>query len=372
MSRPSCRSIVPAAARRAFTLIELLVVIAIIALLIGMVMPGLSKARDQAKNVKTQGTMKAISDGVEMFVGENEEECHGQNYPPSAAGDDPTEDGGAPSDPSVGSPALGEEQIFGCQWIVRYLMGKNLDGYVPKRNVPKSFDEIAKDGWKQKLWYGYPGDADWPDGVTAPLPRVGPYMNNPPIKPPRDITRLNGLLTDDNREPKYMNWVFVDAFGYPILYYAASSAYASANPKATPARYSDDPGHNNTRGIYNWRDNALFTGLTVEPVTPGEQGQSEGGLDPWDFGGGWHRLTFGPESWKDELTGDTIRQQVKDHPFSFAYQIMNRQAFETSYDSTDSHDPRTFIVTPARRDSFILLSPGKDALYGTGDDVKNW
>ena len=62
----------------------------------------------------------------------------------------------------------------------------------------------------------------------------------------------------------------------------------------------------------------------------------------------------------------------KGPPLSFAYQIMNKQAFETSYAQTGPADATKATVMPMRRDSFILLSPGKDALFGTGDDVVNW
>jgi prepilin-type N-terminal cleavage/methylation domain-containing protein len=335
--------------RRGFTLIELLTVIAIISLLIAILIPSLSKARDSAKNVKSKGTMKSLGDGLEMFKTENEEECHGNNYPPSKAGDDPTEDG----DGSL----LGSEEIFGAQWLVRYLMGKNLDGYVAKRNVPKVFDSLAPPaGWSQKLWYGKPGDSEWPSALTDPLPRSGPYISDAAVKPPRD---LPGSPVDDSTgtAAKWVNWVFVDAYTMPICYYAANSRYADT-PEATLTTWTGDSAY---PGIYEWRDNALFTGLTTEDDPTG------GNPPPWDFGGGRHKLTFGPAAWQTDPVAQ--HDQIKDHTLSFAYYVMNKQAFETTFGLYGAAKAK---VIPTRRDSFLLWSPGKDGKFGSADDIMNF
>src|SRR5947207_2842129 len=87
---------------RGFTLVELLVVIAIIAVLIGILLPTLSRARQSAISVQCMSNLKQVGMAALMYAGENQ-----GWYPPSeaAALSSPTDERFLDWDASLVAPA---------------------------------------------------------------------------------------------------------------------------------------------------------------------------------------------------------------------------------------------------------------------------
>jgi len=324
--------------RAAFTLIELLTVMAIITLLIGILTPSLSAARNRATKTAILAQINAMSTGLEAFKNDEDE------YPASNAvlmADDPiTNPDPDMADWEVGTTAA---PLQGAHLLKDAMVGRDFLGYDPRRtNTTIGYDRWDPTNDRREPYIKV-------DGVSVTSRSEPPEDGFGIIQP---IARTIPSETGSGSAALDVN-VFRDKFGFPILYYRASPIANQNTPiiqttNAAPNTFFGD-------GVYDGVDNAVFTSyttpmsrhrirdanqlLTVLMGTPPAPG-----------------LPLGRES----LGGAGGNE--------FAEFIRSFRA--TTFDTTNPRDivwPR-----PVNSDTFILLSAGKDGNYGTLDDIANF
>ena len=321
-----------------FTIVELLTVMGVIAILIGLLVPALSLVKDYSKEIQQKAQFHSIEVGLGMYKTEF------GSYPPS-------KDNIAAYYPGPAPPAdttLGLDSAYGgANKLAEAMVGLDMLGFHPssifRADGRNKRDENLTPGDPPDLvpYYVYHAgvDDDPQFGESAKENvdnREGPYLEleNANAFKMEDVYNDLDLSTepfdeDDDEDSLVLCDVYAERrahsgkkTGMPILYYRARVhfTYQDYDVRTDPEEIDIE------NDIYYYPDN---------------QNLLELGL---------------PED------------QSIDHPLSDDTGLENWLDFENMIRNMQV----TSVKRPYCADSYILISAGKDGMYGTADDIFNF
>jgi len=301
--------------RNGFTIVELLTVMGVIAILISLLVPALALVRDFSKEIQQRAQFHSIEVGLEMYKTEF------GGYPPS-------NDNADPLNLDLNDPT----PYGGANKLAEAMVGLDMLGFHPKSDFRSDGINIRHDIVPVPFAV-YHADDDVVGFETAEenvQARKGPYLDleNANVFEMQDIyDNAGGIFRDSASAPSDIeqSLVLCDEFvakrflgkktGMPILYYKARRMYTQ--------QVHDDVDFI-SNDIYYYPDNQNLL-----------------------------ELGMADSSGMDHVLGDGNQDHLE-----FENMILNDQV--------------TSVNRPYKADSYILISAGKDGMYGTPDDMFNF
>jgi len=303
---------------KGFTIVEMLTVMGIIAILIGLLVPALNQVKDYSKQIQQKAQFHSIDVALEMFKNEF-------GYPES-------------KDNAIAPVNTIDATIYcGANKLAEALVGIDLLGFHPKSgSTATGYNNIDGDTTPEMVYN--------PSGFTS---SDGTYTETAA----QNIATRRKFIDLENANAFQMQDIYVDygsflkssfvlcdvyskkrapgkKTGMPILYFRARTNYQFQD-YTDAGKITDD--------IYYLLDNAYLLDL----------GTPEDALIK-------HPLYANAGAAADQKT--------------FEDMILNKQV----QNATKTTANPTGVKRPYRTDSYILISAGKDGLYGTGDDIFNF
>lgn len=296
--------------RKAFTVVELITAVTIIAILMGILIPSVTKIRAMAKETKQRAQITTIELAIQAF----KNDC----------GDYPESD----------YYTLGNRDYSGAQMLSEALQGWDLMGFHPD----SYWRSDGTNGSGTRIYPNPPMDTSIQVNIDNLKERKGPYLSEGTDY----VFKVDDLFAGGNPALGTAiasdTYVLCDMFpfvkvslpsgktvkaGAPILYYKAKTQNKSISLLV---------GNVDDR-TYSYRDNYAL---------------------------------LAAKEWQDENGGNVITKKQN------AYHPLNDAAGQRVKFHDFIKDERTGTDWPYRPDSYILISAGADGEYGTADDITNF